>query len=62
MNIRVDQPKPSSHAGLRALRDNCRRLRSPRNDPPHAQATDEPKYLYMNQFFPDRLLDPKLIS
>jgi hypothetical protein len=54
-NLCLDQPVSAPLPRFRALRQNRRRLRSPRYDPYHAPALDQTKSLSLNPYFLDRL-------
>ena len=54
-NLCLDQPVSAPLPRFRTLRQNRRRLRSPRHDPYHAPALDQTKSLSLNPYFLDRL-------
>src|SRR6516164_7412702 len=60
-DVRLDQPQPPAGPRFRTLRHNRRRIRPPRHDPHHAQASCCCKRLVMNPNFPDGLLGKVLI-
>lgn len=52
----MDQSQLTADARFRTLRQHCRRIRSPRDDPPHAQTPHETNGLFIKLNFADRLL------